>query len=132
MVKITDIGAKIMNTDRPLIECRLSWWNFFWHFVFCWLIIPLIIAIWKHAALIIRVYEDRVVIETGVLSKHVKEIFITDIRTIDIKQTFIQRVVNIGDIMLATAGTSSYEIIACGLPNPMDIKKMIITQRQKI
>ncbi len=68
-----------MNEEKLLLEVRPSWWNFFWHFVFCWLIIPLLIAIWKRAALILRVYSDRIILERGVISKDIKEIFITHV-----------------------------------------------------
>ncbi|MFQ6052069.1 MAG: PH domain-containing protein [Candidatus Hydrothermarchaeota archaeon] len=118
-----------MNDER-LLEVRASWWNFFWHIAFAWLIIPLVVALWKRASLVFRVYEDRIVLERGVLSKEIKEIFITDIRTIDVRQSFIQRIFNIGDLMIATSGTSGYESIAYGLPDPKGIKDVIIAQRR--
>ena len=120
-----------MKDEELLLEARPSWWNFFWHLVFFWLIIPLIVAFWKRAALVLRVYGDRVVLEKGVLSKNVKDIFITDIRTIDTKQSLLQRIFKIGDVMIATAGTSGYEDVAHGLPDPRGIKELIIGQRIK-
>ncbi|MCH7760287.1 PH domain-containing protein [candidate division TA06 bacterium] len=120
-----------MKDEKLLLEARPSWWNFFWHLVFFWLIIPLIVAFWKRAALVLRVYGDRVVLEKGVLSKNVKDIFITDIRTIDTKQSLLQRIFKIGDVMIATAGTSGYEDVAHGLPDPRGIKELIIGQRIK-
>ncbi len=121
-----------MNGDRLLLKTRPSWWNFFWHLVFFWLVIPLIVALWKRASLTLQVTEERVILERGILNKEIKEIFITDIRTIDVKQTLGQRIFGIGDIMIATAGTSDYEDVARGLPNPKRIKDLIIAQRQKL
>ena len=120
-----------MTEEELLLEARPSWWNFFWHFVFFWLIIPLIMALWKRWALVLRVYEDRVSLEKGVLSKNFTELFIKDIRTINIKQGIVQRIFRIGDVMIATAGTSGYEHFAYGLPGPRRIKALIIEQRQK-
>jgi uncharacterized membrane protein YdbT with pleckstrin-like domain len=119
-----------MTDEGLLLKARPSGWNFLWHWIFFWLIIPLIVALWKRAALVLHVYDDRVVLERGVLSKAVKEIFISDVRTIDTKQTFFQRLVNVGDLMIATAGTSGYEDIVNGLPDPGGIKDLIISQRR--
>jgi uncharacterized membrane protein YdbT with pleckstrin-like domain len=124
-------GDKRMTEEELLLEARPSWWNFFWYFVFFWLIIPLIMALWKRWALVLRVYEDRVSLEKGVLSKNFTELFIKDIRTINIKQGIVQRIFRIGDVMIATAGTSGYEHFAYGLPGPRRIKDLIIEQRQK-
>jgi uncharacterized membrane protein YdbT with pleckstrin-like domain len=120
-----------MSEEKLLLEARPAWWNFFWHFVFFWLIIPLIIALWKRRALVLRVYDDRVSLETGVLSKNFVELFIKDVRTINIKQSIVQRIFKIGDVMIATAGISGYELVAYGLPGPKRIKDLIIEQRQK-
>lgn len=120
-----------MAPEKPLLEARPSWWNFFWHWVFFWLLfIPLFVAFWKRAALVLRIYSDRIVLEKGVLSKNVKEILISDVRTIDMKQSFIQRIFRIGDLMIATAGTSEYEDTARGLPDPRGIKDLIVERRR--
>ena len=50
-------GGERMTDEKLLLEARPSWWNFFWHLVFFWLIIPPIIALWKRQALVLRVYD---------------------------------------------------------------------------
>lgn len=120
-----------MAHDDLLLEARPSGWNFIWHWVFFWLVLPPIIALWRKAALVLRVYGDRVVLEKGLLSKDIKEVFISDIRTVDTRQSLLQRTFKIGDVMIATAGTSGYEDIAYGLPDPRGIKDLVITQRQE-
>jgi uncharacterized membrane protein YdbT with pleckstrin-like domain len=74
---------------------------------------------------------EKAILERGVLSKEIKEIFIPDIRTIDVKQSLLQRIFRIGDIMIATAGTDGYEDVIYGLPDPKGIKALISSQRQK-
>ncbi len=120
-----------MNTDKLLLETRPSWWNFFWYFVFGWLIIPMFIALWKRAGLVLRVYNDKVVLERGVLAKHITQLLISDIRSVDTKQGVFQRILRIGDIMIGTAGIAGYEIIAQGLPDPTGIVNLILEQRQR-
>ncbi len=122
-----------MTEDKVLLEVRPSWWGFFWHLVFFWLIIPLIVALWKRASLVLRVYDDRILLETGVLSKDVKEIFISDVRAIDVSQTFFQRIFKTGDILIHTAGTEDREeLFARHVHDPMGIKELINNQRRKI
>jgi len=120
-----------MNESRLLLEVRPSWWHFFWHFVFFWLIIPLIVAIWRRKSLILRLYEDRILIEEGILSKNYIEVFIKDIRSVNVYKSLTQRIFNIGNLMIATAGTIGYELSAAGLPDPIYIKDIIIEQRNK-
>ncbi len=120
-----------MHDNRLLLEVRPSWWHFFWYFVFSWLIIPLLVAIWQKRALVLRLYDDRVFLEKGVLSKNYTEVFIKDIRTVNVKQGLTQRIFNIGDVMIATAGTFGYEVAAYGLPDPVHIKNLIIEQVSK-
>jgi uncharacterized membrane protein YdbT with pleckstrin-like domain len=121
-----------MIEQKLLLETRPSWWNFFWHFVFFFFLIPIIVALWQRAALIMRVYGDRVTLEKGVLSKNVKEVFISDIRAIDVNRSLLQRIFRIGDVMIATAGTAGYEDVAHGLPDPLGVKNLVMGQRQKI
>ncbi len=120
-----------MNDD-PLLEVRPSWWSFFWYLLFSWLLIPLLIAMWKHAAMVLFVYEDRIVLQRGVLSKNMKEIFISDVRTMDTNQTFAQRLLGIGDLKIATSGTSGYEDVLLGIPDPVGVKDFIASQRRSI
>ena len=120
-----------MEYDRPLLEARPSWWHFFWYFFFFWLIIPLFIAFWKRRSLVLRLYKDRVFLETGVLSKNYTEVFIKDIRAINVQQSITQRIFKIGNVMIATAGTLGYEFSTYGLPDPVRIKNMIMEQTRK-
>jgi uncharacterized membrane protein YdbT with pleckstrin-like domain len=118
--------------QEQVLELRPSWWNYFAHFLFFFLIIPLIVAVWQKFSLVFRVYGDRINLETGILSKNTKDVFISDVRTIDVKQSLFQRIVGIGDVMIATAGTSGYEDMARGLPNPKRVRDTIMTRRQQL
>jgi uncharacterized membrane protein YdbT with pleckstrin-like domain len=72
--------------NRLLLEVRPSWWRFFWYFFFFWLIIPLIVAVWQKHSFVMRIYNDRVSVETGILSKNFTDIFIKDVRTVNVSQ----------------------------------------------
>lgn len=106
--------------DHPLLWCVLA--------VF---IVPLLIAIIKRASLSACVHRDRVVIVRGILSKATKEIFIGDIRSIDVQQTLLQRILNLGDITITTVGRAETPNQIDGLPNPMAVKDLIIKLRKE-
>lgn len=118
--------------DELLLEVEPSWWHYFWYLAFAWLLIPLAIALWKQASLTLRVYRDRVALETGLLAKRVVELAISEINTVEINQTFFQRLCRIGDIKMATSGVEGYELVARGLPQPQRINEVVSAQRRKL
>jgi len=122
--------AKSTKADKALLKAQPSWWNFFWYLFFGWLIIPLFIAVWKRAGLILHVYPDRVVLERGILSKHITQVLISDIRSLDTRYGVVQRIFRVGDVWIGTAGMSGYEIVARGMPNPKGIANLILMQRR--
>ncbi len=108
------------------------YWRVTMYFVFGCVVVTFIVILWGKLSLKFTVHEDRVVLKKGVLSKDIKEIFIKDIRTIDIKQSLVQRIIGIGDVMIASSGTSGYEMYARGLPNPNGIREIILKFREKV
>jgi pSer/pThr/pTyr-binding forkhead associated (FHA) protein len=124
-------GKRTGKGSLPL-EFRPSWWNYAIHILFFWLIIPLVIAIWQRMSVVLRVTKKKVVLERGVLSKEKKEVFISDIRTMDVKKSFLQRMFGVGDVMIATAGTGDYEDVVSGLPNPEKVKEVVTKQRSDV
>ena len=117
--------------EEPLLVVRPSGWNFFWHWVFCWLIVPLIIALWRRASVELRIYEDRVVLETGVLSKDMKTVYISDIRATEVRESFGNRMVGIGDLTISSAGEASSVLFVKGIPHPRDVEDMIQQLRRR-
>ena len=73
--------------------------------------------------LIVR--RDEVAFERGILNRKSTEIGYEDIRTVDVTQTLIQRIFNLGHISIASSGTGGYEIFAKNMPNPNEIRDEI-------
>jgi len=120
------------DSETPILEARPSWWNFFWHFFFFWLIVPPIIAIVRRHSVVLRVYEDRVSLELGLIKKQVSDVFITDITDIQVNQGFWQRLFGLGDIEIGTSAVEGWEEAARGLPNALAIRDLILAQRRKL
>jgi len=128
------VAAKITAQLRPdpntvLVEVRPSWWKFFWYLVFCWLVIPLIVAWARRASVVLRVYPGRVTLERGLLSKSYREFDARDIRSVEIDQGVLARMVGIGDLTISTAATVDPDEEIEGIPDPKAVRDLILAQR---
>ena len=119
------------NTNELLAEVRPSWWNYFWHLFFFFLIVPPIIAAFKRASVAMRIYSGRITIERGIFSKCYQDFIPRDIRAIDVDQSFLGRIVGIGDLTISTAATVEAAEKIEGIPDPRGVKELILEQRGK-
>jgi len=124
-------GAASPGKVRPdaLREVRPSWWRYFWHFFFFWLIIPPIVACFRRASTVLRVFPDRITLERGIFSKCYQDYNPRDIRSIDVDQSFLQRVVGIGDLTISTAATVEAAEQIKSIPDPKGVRDLILAQR---
>jgi membrane protein YdbS with pleckstrin-like domain len=120
-----------VQEDELLAQVRPSWWGYFWWLLFFWLIIPWIVAWVKRSALTLRVYRTRVTLEVGIFSKSYTEIFMKDVRSIDIDQTLIQRMAGIGDISISSSASADATLDMYSVPDPGKVRDLIIAQRQQ-
>jgi membrane protein YdbS with pleckstrin-like domain len=125
--QVTPAAAPASN--ELLAEVRASWWNFFWHLVFFWLVVPLIIAWYRRASMKLRIFPGRISIERGVFSKCYQDYLPRDIRSIDVDQSFAARLVGIGNITISTAATAEASEKIEGIPDPKGIRELILAQR---
>ena len=120
-----------VNAQAVLLEVRPSWWNFGWHLLFFWLLIPLLVALYRRHSFVMLIYSDRVSVEEGFWSKETSEFFIKDIRSIDVRQGIWGRMAGIGDVTISTAATVDAAEVARGVPDPKGIKELLISRRQQ-
>ena len=112
-----------------LAEIRPSWWGYFWYLFFFFLIVPPFVAYFKRASTVLRIFSDRIHLERGLFSKCYRDYNPRDIRSIDIDQSFSQRMVGIGDLTISTAATVEAAEKINSIPNPMAVRDLILTQR---
>lgn len=122
-------GAPALG-DELLAEVRPSWWRYFWWLLFAWLVIPFLVAWVKRSSVVLRVYRGRVALRRGLLTKCERELFMRDIRSIDIDQSLLGRLAGIGDLTISTAASADAVESIEGVPNPQRIRDLIIGQRQ--
>lgn len=81
---------------------------------------------------LLTVTSDQISLRTGWLSKNTNDVFIENVRNIQIKQTFWQRMFDVGYVGISSAGQSGIEIEADGLPKPEELKNIIDSQRSNL
>jgi membrane protein YdbS with pleckstrin-like domain len=122
--------ARPAPRDTMLAEVRPSWWRFFWHLFFFWLIIPPMVAWTRRRSVVLRIYPGRITLERGLLCKSYRELIVGDIRSIEIDQGILARIVGIGDLTISTAATVDPDEEIEGIPNPKAVRDLIAAQRQ--
>ena len=78
----------------------------------------------------LSITENDILLEKGLLSKERLEISIDKVRTISVKQTFLDRIFGVGEIAVFTAGDLP-EITEKGLPDPNKIREIIKQKQNK-
>ena len=64
-------------------------------------------------------------LKKGILSRKEREIRISDIREVGVKQSVLQRIFSLGSISFSSASTGGIEVVFEGVKNPMGIKKQV-------
>ncbi len=88
-------------------------------------LIPVVVIMLKRCSTEFIVKHDEVTMEKGLFAKNSVEVGMPQIRTIEVRQTIFQRMLGVGDIMIASSGTDTYEIIVPGIENPKELRDII-------
>jgi hypothetical protein len=123
------VASPATHATEPLAEVRPSWWGYFWHLFFFWLIVPPIIAYFSRNSTVLRIFPDRIAVARGLMSKCYRDYNPRDIRSIDIDQGFMQRMVGVGDITISTAASAEGAEQLKSIPDPMGVRDLILAQR---
>ena len=95
--------------------------------------IGLLVLIWivlDRASKRYTVTNKRVIVRKGIIAKHVDEVEIEHIRSINTRQNIWQRLLGYGNVLIGTAGTAGIEIVIKNISNPEGIKDLIRSQRK--
>ncbi len=95
----------------------------------------LMIIVWAFLDQRYRIYTlttKRVTMKNGILSRQTEEIMLDDIRNIVMKQGIIERLLGIGSVEIACAGTAAVEMKFRGVVDPDGLKSKIAQQRDAV
>jgi len=93
-------------------------------------IIPAIIWYLRSRSTTLIVTDDQTTLLKGLLSKHTNDVFHENVRNIQVKQSFFQRIMGVGYVGISSAGQSGVEIEVDGLPDPEKVKRIIDDHRR--
>ncbi|HXJ18926.1 MAG TPA: PH domain-containing protein [Polyangia bacterium] len=125
--------ADAVDTNRPTIRLVLT-------VAVTLLVVARLAKLAWHAAVLrshrYKVSNQRILLETGVLSKRIDEVDMRTIEDIEFRQRFLERMLGIGDIAIVAAdkGMARFRLLA--VENPRDVRELIrsnafqATQRQ--
>jgi uncharacterized membrane protein YdbT with pleckstrin-like domain len=72
-----------------------------------------------------RITNQRIVIESGVFSKHIEEIDIRTVADLEFRQSLFERILAIGDITLISSDRSAGRIRLQGLARPRELRELV-------
>ncbi len=79
----------------------------------------------------LTVTNERITLRKGIFSKYTNEVFHTDIRNVQLDQSFFQRIFDVGTIAISTSGQEGIEISVAGIPHPQQVRDLIDEHRRK-
>jgi len=80
---------------------------------------------YKRNSVLLIVRPDGIALERGIIGRQSIEISMRNIRTIQVNQSVMQRILNVGAVCVASSGTEGYEISALNMPSPHEIRQVI-------
>jgi len=80
---------------------------------------------YKRNSVLLAVRPEGIAIEHGIIGRKSIEISMRNIRTIQVNQSIIQRILNVGAVCVASSGTEGYEISALNMPGPHEIRQVV-------
>ena len=73
----------------------------------------------------LTVTNEQTTLRKGILAKYTNDVFHSNVRNIQVRQSFMQRVFNVGWIGISSAGQAGVEIEVNGMPDPQKVKQII-------
>lgn len=122
------IGAVSADLRRSLLRHHDTVMLVLWGAVallVAWRVVKLV---WRLAVLKThnyRVSNQRIIVETGVFSKRIEEIDMRVVEDFKLEQTFLERLLGIGDIVIVSSDRTSAQQTMWGLPEPREIRELI-------
>jgi uncharacterized membrane protein YdbT with pleckstrin-like domain len=94
---------------------------------------PILVIWWLETkCTTLTVTNQRTTLRRGILSKKINEVWHGDVRNIQLAQSLLQRLFDVGTISISSAGQSGVEIEVLGMFQPYKIKAAIDQNRRRV
>jgi len=74
-----------------------------------------------------RITDQRVVIESGVLSRQIEEIDMRNVEDLLFRQSLVERLLGVGDVTIVSADRTAGQVRLIGLEKPRELRELIRT-----
>ncbi len=91
-----------------------------------WLVWYLTVHLWIK----LRISNKRTIRRQGIIHRHTSEVLHDHVRNVEIKQTFVQRMFDVGYLGISSSGQDGIEIEILDIPDPYKVKAMIDEYRE--
>jgi len=82
------------------------------------------VVLYRHFAWAYTIDGDTIESREGLIARKVKSIRVQDLRNINVNQSLLQRLVNVGDVEFSSAGGSGIEVTFAGVDDPLKVKAL--------
>lgn len=120
------------DEERELFSLRPTARAFLGQIVLGILLLPVLVGIgllinvwYKVASLRYRLTSQRLFIQKGLIAKHLEEVEVFRIKDVTLRQTFLQRLLGFGTIVVLSSDDTNPELVMIGINQPVDVKEMI-------
>ncbi len=73
----------------------------------------------------LRISNKRIIRAEGIIRRAISEVLHDHVRNVEIRQTFLQRMLNVGYLGISSSGQEGIEIEVHDIPRPYEVKKLI-------
>ncbi len=73
----------------------------------------------------LTITDDRTIYQEGIIARETSEVQHDDVRNIQLDQSLIERLLNVGDIGISSSGQDDLEVVARRMPDPARLIKLI-------
>jgi len=98
-------------------------------FVLPWLGLPvaalLLIIAYRHFSWRFTIQNGVIESRRGIVAREVRSVRVEDVRSINVKQSVLQRILNLGDIEFSSAASDAAEVVFEGISRPLKVKEKI-------
>ncbi|MEK6550486.1 MAG: PH domain-containing protein [Pseudomonadota bacterium] len=84
-----------------------------------------LLAVFRRYSWLYTIDAESIESSHGLISRRVQSIRIRDLRNINIRQTVMQRLLDVGDVEFSSAAGGDVEVIFYGAPDPMGLKEYV-------
>jgi uncharacterized membrane protein YdbT with pleckstrin-like domain len=106
----------------------LNFWTYTFCLLFCWLILPIFIALWSAIKLKSTHYEltsQRLKVYSGVFSRNIDELELYRVRDYNLQQPFFLRLFGRANLHLVTSDTSSKNLALMGIAHGQEVREQL-------